>query len=200
MIKRFSHGPKILVDMANEILDIVEKHSVKPGTNVRVKQSIGGQILDVIQQAGTTTTFPLWPIADVSTNSNPMVTMNYGTYGGQVPTIDGTPLVPTASDNIVTLGPSDIAVYIECDFTFNSVGIVTIVDAEIKSTSSSIPTSTITGSSGGSGTLYQLIFGVTITAPVGSGPYTVVFAPAVGGSQNFGVCVNGPNINGPWGV
>lgn len=139
----------------------------------------------------------LQPGSDVSTNSAARHTITYGTYGGGVPTIDGTPLSPVTASNMITFGASDTCCYMQCDFTYDSYGNVTITDAEIKTTSGSVPTSTI---SGGSGTVYQQLFGVAITAPVGGGPYTIVAAPAVGGSQNFGVCGAGSSITGPWGV
>lgn len=160
---------------------------------------------DVFNIGGSPTYFPLQPYSDASTHSNPRVTVIYGTYAGFIPTISGTPLVVNANSNILTLGGGDTIVYMQCDFTYSSDGVF-IDDAEIMSTSGSVPDSTISSTGGaGSGTLYQELFGVMITAPVGAGNYTIIFAPAVGGSQNFGVCLDPTGgtvdlITGPWGV
>lgn len=181
-----------------------------PSQNVFGVQAAGGFVeyptLARPGGASTPSIPPLNPASDVSTNASPMVTITYGTYSGSVPTISGTALVPATASNIITLGDADIVVYLQCDFAYGG-GLVSVVDDEVTSTSSTVPPSTITSSGGGSGsgTLYQELFGVTITAPVGSGPYKVVFAPAVGGSQNFGICLDpagGSNdsILGPWGV
>lgn len=150
------------------------------------------QILQAIK--GSSVIPPLNPFSDASVTSTAKVTITYGTYGGAIPTISGTALVTSAAANIITLGGSDTLVYCQCDFTYSSGGIVTIVDAEIKS-GTSVPSTTI---SGGSGTLYQELFGVTITTVGGN--KRVTFAPAVGGSQNFNVCLAGPSVNGPFGV
>lgn len=145
----------------------------------------------------------LQPASDVSDSSDAKITITYGTYGGAIPTISGTALVPATASNIITLGTSDEVVYMQCDFTFNtSTGVITVVDAEITSATATSYAGLTSSISGSSGTLYQALFGVTITAPVGAGPYTIIAAPGVGGSQNFGICNPSatPSISGPFGV
>lgn len=140
------------------------------------------------------------PGSDVSTNSDPKYTITYGTYGSAVPTIDGTPLSADTTANVITFGATDTYAYVQCDFTYDQYGTITITDAEIMTGSGSVPATTVTDGGmgrGGSGTLYQILYGVTITAPVGSGPYTMVAAPGVSGSQTFNICLAGPSINGP---
>lgn len=151
-----------------------------------------------IQGGGLTGGQELQPGADASVGTTPKYTITYGTYGGVVPTISGVALVPDTTANIITLGSTDVAVYMQCDFTYDATtGIVTIIDAILTSTPTlPIPTSTI-GS--GSGTLYQIIYGVTVTFDL-SRNASVTAAPGVSTSQNFNVCLAGPSINGPFRV
>lgn len=150
----------------------------------------------------------LQPGSDVSNASNPMHTITWGTYAGGVPTIGGTPLETDVDLNIITLSPTDEVVYVQFDFTYDTTsGAITIVDQEIKSTTMASFEALISSASSGTGVFYQILFGVSITAPVGSGPYTVLAAPGVGGSQNLGICLTQPintglddGITGPWGV
>lgn len=140
----------------------------------------------------------LQPGSNVSTHSIPKYTITYGTFGDSPPTIDGIALVSDVNLNIIILGVNDIRVYVQNDFTYDTLtGIITPGDNAIFSTAGALPDSTI---SSGSGTLYWELFGITITAPSGSGPYKIIAAPAVGGSQNFAVCLAGPSISGPWGI
>lgn len=145
--------------------------------------------------------FALQPGSDVSTHSTPKYTITYGTYGNAIPTIGGNALVPSVAANIITFASGDTVCYMQCNFTFDSSGNITISDAMITH-GSSVPSSTADFSSM-TGVVYQLLFGVTITAPIGMAPYKIAAAPAVGGSQNFGVCLPGSGtaaITGPWGV
>ncbi len=196
-VRRFTKGPKILVDFGNRILDEVEGVTVMPGVGIRhVKTSKGIVLLPVDTSGSNGTPAALQPSSDVSNHSDPKYTITYGTYGGVVPTISGTPLSAVTSANVITFGPTDTYCYAQCDYTYDtSTGAKTIVDAEIMTGSGSLPASTI---SGGSGTQYQIIYGVTITAPVGAGPYTVVAAPGVSTSQDFNICLAGPSVSGPF--
>lgn len=195
-----SLASQMTVARMNAWLSWCRENQLVNGVGTLLSRVGGGVAVNARKQRGGASPLKgaLQPGSDFSTNSAPRFTITYGTYGGQVPTIGGVPLDPSVDLNIITLGATDRAVYMQCDFTYDTVtGIFTIVDVEIMSTSGSIPTSTI---SSGSGTLYQELFGVSITAPVGSGPYAVIAAPGVGGSQNFAVCLSGPSISGPWGV
>lgn len=193
---------RLLVQYRPELISAFDTSGIPAQYQVLTQRA--GSWLGITGGGGSSTPLALQPGADVSTNANPKYTITYGKYGGVIPTIGGIALDPTTEFNIITLGPTDTLVYVKVDFTFTGAGTITIVDAEIMS-GTSLSASTITGGSGagGSGTLYDELFGVTITAPVGSGPYTVAAAPAVGGSQNFGVCLTGTttsSISGPWGV
>lgn len=55
---RYTKGPKILVDFGNKILDEVEGVTIKPGSNIRVKRSIGGTLVEVTQSATGATITP----------------------------------------------------------------------------------------------------------------------------------------------
>lgn len=140
----------------------------------------------------------LQPGSDVSTTGAPKYTITYGLFGDVIVTISGTPLSATTSENVITFGPTDTYAYVQCDYTYDeSTGIKITTDSELKTGSGSPPTSTI---SGGSGTQYKIVMSVTITAPVGSGPYVVVAAPAVLSSQDFNICLAGPSVSGPFPV
>lgn len=200
---------QLTVARLDSLTDLVRSNIIQPGRGVTISRVGGGVAVNVRRRrggGGSPTIFPLQPGGDVSDNSNPKYTITYGTWAGFVPTISGTALVVSTAANIITLGPSDGAVYIQFDGTYDATGIITLIDAQIMSAAAgAVPTpNVVTGSgSGGNITVYQELFGVTITAPVGMGPYTVAAAPAVGGSQNIQICNPssvGPSLSGPFGV
>ena len=206
-IGRSSNDIRSRLGLVEDAVNSTRVNGSANGTGVLMRRGSGGVGL-VAQQSipqipNVANAFPLNPGSSVSTNSSPKFTINYGTYGGFVPTISGTAIVPATASNIITLSPTDQVVYMQCDFTYTGSSPI-ITDAEIMSATNSAFAALTSTAASGSGTVYQILFGVTITAPVGSGPYTVVAAPAVGGSQNFGVCIAGgggsDSINGPWGV
>jgi hypothetical protein len=196
-------------DMLFALIEVLNNYPPTLITDATGKQgnALFNQLGFVNVPTATSSLGALQPGGDHSTSSNPIVAITDGTFGpntggSNVPTISGTALVATTSSNLITLGTSDTDVYIQCDFTYSG-GSVSIVDNEIMSTSGTVPSSTFTGSAGsGSGTIYMKLFSVFITAPVGSGPYTVVASPIVGGSQNFGVCLGATidQLTGPWGI
>jgi len=160
------------------------------GYNLATRKNGNGRV-------STETDGALQPGADVSFGTTYRITITYGTYAGAPLTIDDIALVPDASANIITLAEGDKHVYAQVDFTYDTgTGMMTVTDRIISSTPDAVPDSTI---SGGSGTLYQELFGVT-TSVDGAGKAHVLAAPAVSSSQNFSVCLAGPSISGPWRV
>jgi hypothetical protein len=135
---------------------------------------------------GVSDTNPYYP-TNASTGSTPMIAVSPGTHAGTLAT--GSPL---------TVGVGTGTVYVQVDFTYDSLNNLTIIDNELKTTTGAVPSSTITpgGSGGGSGTLYQAI--ASYTATLTAGKASVATQRLIGGSQYFGVC--GGAISGPWGV
>jgi hypothetical protein len=139
---------------------------------------------------------------DASDSSGPQVIVIPGAHNSFVPSIDGTPIGPIAAGT----NPPKLAidsgakiVYAQFDFAFGVNNALTIIDGTINSSDSATPpANTVTTSgSGGTGTLYQTLFLVSVATGT-SGVPSVAIAQIVGGSQGFGIC--GGGISGPWGV
>lgn len=190
--KRFTTGPRFLVDFGNRILDEVDGVTVMPTPQMpQAKTKTGIILMPVAASSSSVVKAALQPGSDVSTNAVPQYTITSGFVAGGIPTISGTALVPVTASNIITLGTSDQVVYVQLDFTYTANGAITIVDNEIKSSTNAafaMLASSLTPGTPSTGTLYWPLFSVAITAPVGSGPYTVAAAPGVNGSININIC------------
>jgi hypothetical protein len=143
---------------------------------------------------GGASTFP-YQLADVSDTDSGKVTVRYGTHNSFSPTIYGTSLLPPLGTAVPVLTLDDDAqiVYVEMDFTWDINQNTTISDGIVQqSDSPTAPAITLNFNTDGSGngSLYQILSGVSVIAPVGVGSYKVTLAQQVVRPQMFYLCGN----------
>ena len=163
-----------------------------------------------VQTGGSHTTFHVTPetlraaavanptpyqVADASDATAPKVTVRPGTHNDFMPQIDGSPLVPPATTPptpapVLTLGAEATYVYVQFDFVYDVNNKITITDGKINSANSDVPTSTLVpGGGGGTGSFYEALSAVTVTAPTGAGgSYSVKVDPLVTSIRTFYIC------------
>jgi hypothetical protein len=95
-VQRFTRGPKILVEMANRILDEVESGTIKPGSNVRTKRSRAGTLVEFNASASS------------SAAPTPFQIYCNKHFTGSPPTWDGTHDVTFYPGNINQVIPSNM--------------------------------------------------------------------------------------------
>lgn len=137
-------------------------------------------------------------MVDASTEDVAAITINYGTHNGWAPLVDGENIQPPTGEPAPTLELSEgyNTVYVQCDFTSDAGGNITMEDASIQFAggANSTPQTTFAADEGaddgsGSGTVYDTIGQVYVSAPASEGAkYTCACVNSIQTSRQFWLC------------
>lgn len=180
-------GPKILRAWLNAMRDAVIGNRILRAEGYEVHEHPGGTqlILDVaaLLAGSSSSRLPLQPY-DASAGATPKIKVAPGTFGGNaeaasgasVPTISGT-RIDAATPPALTLGASDILIYLEADVDVAGL----IAATSIHSTAAADPPA------GDATVLYVRLASVAVTI-VGGTARVAVGTPNLRGSQTYELC------------
>lgn len=167
-LKRFTHGPPILVDMGNAILDTIQPYLLMPGAATPLTRMPGGTLLPVGQGAASSPVTHAFQVFDASLTGSPMIRVQAGSLtdltnssavwatagpniiylndylAGMVPfatTIPASGMDPEHQPSLV-LNFNATCVYLQCTVD-SSTGFITAIQVE-GDTGSGVPPSTST--------------------------------------------------------